>query len=145
MSIEEITLDSMDLSDQADMKLNAPNSQHYDDNDNDEECIQDDSSVYENRYAHYTKEEIQEKINRRLDKLRKLLKRNMLRKLSPLDLIREQSKKIDSFINDNSDSQFILDETEVLVFYMEQIVEVGSIVSDINMDLSELREAYNTK
>jgi len=147
MSIEEISLDSMVLSESVDLDLLQQEIQKLNSTDDVEESMEDDDdmSSYENRYAHNTKEDIQEKIKRRLGKLKKILKRNMSRKLSPLDLIREQSKKIENMIDNEYSCELVLDETEVLVFYMDEILQAGSIIGDINVDLSELNEAYKTK
>lgn len=147
MSIEEISLDSMVLSESGgDINLIHQQQQQQQIYDVEETMEDDDDmSSYENRYAHNTKEEVQEKIKRRLGKLKKILKRNMLRKLSPLDLIREQSKKIENMVDDEYSCELVLDEIEILVFYMDEILQAGSIIGDINVDLSELNEAYKTK
>ena len=69
----------------------------------------------------------------------------MTRKLSPLDLVKEQSKKIENMIDNDYSCELVLDETEILVFYMDEILQACSIIGDINVDLSELNEAYKTK
>jgi hypothetical protein len=145
MSIEEISLDAMVLSESVDINLIQPQVRQMEESMEQDDDENDDMSSYENRYAHNTKEEVQEKIKRRLSKLKKLLKRNILRKLSPLDLIKEQSKKIENMIEGEYSCDLVLDETEVLVFYMDEILQACSIVGDINVDLSELNEAYKTK
>jgi Na+/phosphate symporter len=141
MSIEEINIDLKEEdNEQNDIVLEKPVHEYYEDDN-----ISEDASIYENRYAHNSLEQIESKIQKRLSKINKINKRGILRKLSPHHLVKEQSKKLEEMIEYSGDIDFVIDHLESLIFYLNQLDDMSEVLRNIYVTLVELNEAKALK